>query len=185
MHVRRFHERVRDCYDLVAKEVLVDVFFHGIVEYIIFLKKLSFPALSKSVESARRPPSQCIEPRGPIQSLNQVVSPWIDGHRGRDWQSRPLEKVGGQAFQFVQSLLNKNQLKKYLVLPPFPCGRKKATTFLEHWVKDQVICLLFVDFFPFPADQQDTNYFPYHQSKWLTLKLGEPSRCYPVKAQNG
>lgn len=57
MHVRRFHERVRDCYDLVAKEVLVDVFFHGIVEYIIFLKKLSFPALSKSVESARRPPS--------------------------------------------------------------------------------------------------------------------------------
>lgn len=42
-------------------------------------------------------------------------------------------------------ILEKRKPKEYLVLPLFPCSAKKAATLLEQCVRDQVICLSYMD----------------------------------------
>lgn len=48
---RRGHKRVLDCYDLVAKEVLINGMFE---DYRIFWESLSFPSFSRLKEATRR-----------------------------------------------------------------------------------------------------------------------------------
>lgn len=53
-----------------------------------------------------------------------------------------------------RSSFEKKETNDYLVLPPFPCGIKKAAALFEQWVKDQVIRLPFLDHSPSAVDQK-------------------------------
>lgn len=49
-YMKRFHEKALDCCGIVAKDFLVDVFFHRM----IYLENLSLSFLSLSMEATRR-----------------------------------------------------------------------------------------------------------------------------------
>lgn len=44
------------------------------------------------------------------------------------------------------------------VLPPFLCGTKKGTAFVDQWIKDGIIHLPEVEFLPSVADKKDARY---------------------------
>lgn len=65
--MKRFHEKVLDCCDLVIENVLVYVCLDGMIkEYIIYLENLSFSSFSKLVEAARRGNRSLERPQGPV-----------------------------------------------------------------------------------------------------------------------
>lgn len=51
--MRCFHKRALDCYDPTVKDVLFDVYLHGMMEeYYIHLKNLPFASFSRLMEAA-------------------------------------------------------------------------------------------------------------------------------------
>lgn len=52
----------------------------------------------------------------------------------------------------------KKESKSFSVLPPYPCGMKKATALLRQWVKESVIRLPYVELLPSQADQKDVKF---------------------------
>lgn len=54
--VKSFHEKVLDCYDAVAENMLVDVCLHEVVEdYLTYLENVSFSSFSRLVEPQSEP----------------------------------------------------------------------------------------------------------------------------------
>lgn len=54
-YVKRFHKKALDCCNPVAKDVLVDICLHGMVEdHQIYLENLSFSSFSRLIEATRQ-----------------------------------------------------------------------------------------------------------------------------------
>lgn len=51
----------------------------------------------------------------------------------------PLRKAKELRLRPKKLSNDKNEARKFLVLPPFPCGAKEVAALLEQWVKDPVI----------------------------------------------
>lgn len=66
---------------------------------------------------------------------------------------------------------SKKETRRFHVLPPFLCKAKKAAALLEQWIKDNVILLPEVEFFPSVRDRKDPRYYSNHRKKWHTLGL--------------
>lgn len=67
-----------------------------------------------------------------------------------------MEKKGPKPSGLKKISHDKKETRRYHVLPPFPCGVKKATTLLWHWIKDNVILLSEVELIPSITGQKDT-----------------------------
>lgn len=65
---------------------------------------------------------------------------------------------------------NKQGKKSYPILPPFPCGIKKALALLNQWVKGKAITLPHVDQLPSEEDWQGLNFCPYHRKRGHNLE---------------
>lgn len=54
LYVKRFHEKVLDCYDAIAEKVLVEICLDGMMEYWIFSENSPFSSFLRLMEAERR-----------------------------------------------------------------------------------------------------------------------------------
>lgn len=85
-------------------------------------------------------------------------------------ENRPLRPENPSFRKNNDKSDNIQDKKPYLVLTPFPYGIKKATNFLEKWIKDEDVTLSHVDRLPTEENLRDPNYCPYHRRKGHNLE---------------
>lgn len=86
------------------------------------------------------------EPTSSYEGLQGLVSPSVlvhdqatleeEAYYCGSWRAK---KQGPQVEKPACKQKYKQERKTFLILPPFPCGVKKATALLEQWVKDLVV----------------------------------------------
>lgn len=127
-------------------------------EYRVYLENLTFPSFSELMEAAQRTNESIKKPSRPIGNSYSGVAPkpfprkrlviaaMEDGREARP--PRPKKA----SFKLGYKADNKQGKKSYPVLPPFPCGIKKALALVNQWVKDEAITLPHVDQLPYEED---------------------------------
>lgn len=120
-------------------------------EYRIFLENLSFPSFLKLMKATRCTNESVQDFKVQYSCRAQPSFHSLTNNKKR-LRVMTLDKdKKAKPSSSKRSSFKKSESKEYPVLPPFAYEAKKATAFLERWVKGQDIHLPFIGRFPFSS----------------------------------